>query len=279
MKIAVTGATGMLARAVMAAAHDREHDVIALDRAALDITDRARVRDVIAQNSPDVIIHCAAYTRVDDAEDEADAAECVNGEATGHVAEAAAAAGALFVYPSSDYVFDGSAARPYRPHDETAPLGAYGRSKLLGEVAAARAGRYHVVRTSWLYGLGGRNFVSTMLQRGRARQPLRVVADQVGTPTWTHDLSTMILSLAERAAPSGIYHATNAGHTTWFDFARAIFELAEIDANVQPVASSGYPQKAQRPQYSVLDCSATYAITGDAPHWRDGLRTALRELA
>ncbi|HEX6693551.1 MAG TPA: dTDP-4-dehydrorhamnose reductase [Longimicrobiales bacterium] len=279
MKIAVTGAGGMLAHDLMAAAARQGEDVIAFDHGALDVTDADAVATALGGAAPDVIAHCAAYTRVDDAEDSEESANLVNGRGTLHVARAAKACGALFIYPSTDYVFDGSSAIPYGVDVATSPLNAYGRSKLQGEHAAAAAGRFMVVRTSWLYGSHGRNFVRTMLDRGRAGAPLRVVDDQRGSPTWTVDLAAMILGLVRRDAPSGIYHATNAGDTTWYGFARSIFDVAGITADLQPVSSSEYPQRALRPAYSVLDCTRTYSVTGPARHWRDALTAALPGLS
>jgi dTDP-4-dehydrorhamnose reductase len=269
----------MLARAVLETGMRAGHEMIALDRSALDVTDRDACVRVLGAMSPDALMHCAAYTRVDDAEDEPRAAQEINAEATRNIMYATSAARSFLIYPSTDYVFDGSASAPYKPTDPTAPLGAYGASKLEGEAAAREAARHAVMRTSWLYGAGGRNFVSTMLARGRAGSPLRVVNDQRGAPTWTSDLATMMVRMVERDAPNGVYHATNAGETTWFDFARAIFEDAGITADIAPVSSNEFKTKARRPSYSVLDCSTTYAITGDAPHWRDALKRALPSLS
>lgn len=269
----------MLARAVLAAGDTAKHDMIALDRAALDVTNAAAVRSALRACAPDAVVHCAAYTRVDDAEAEARDAMAVNAVATSYLADAADECGAALVYPSSDYVFDGRTTSPYSPDDAVAPLSAYGQSKLAGEREAGRAARHYIVRTSWLYGAHGRNFVSTMLRLARAGQPLRVVGDQRGSPTWTADLAAMMLALLERGAPSGTWHATNAGDTTWFGFARAIFDEAGIDADLSETTSTDYAQRATRPRYSVLDCTATYAITGQARHWRDALRAALPELS
>ena len=271
----VTGAGGMLAHDLIPIASGRGHSVIALDRAALDVTDESAVFHAIEAAAPDVILHCAAYTRVDDAESDPVTADRVNGVATQHVARAAAARGALLVYPSTDYVFDGTATAPYAESARTSPVNAYGRSKLLGERAAADSARHLIVRTSWLYGANGRNFVATMLQKARAGSPLRVVDDQRGSPTWTEDLARMILALVENDAPDGVYHAANAGDTTWYDFARAIFEIAGLSPDIAPVGSAGFPQKARRPAYSVLDCSRAYAMAGVQRHWRDALEAAM----
>ena len=277
--MAVTGAGGMLARDLASAASDLGHVVIAFDRAALDVTDGRAVQRALVSATPDVILHCAAYTRVDDAEDDENQANLVNGEATLHVARAARSCGALLVYPSTDYVFDGKSESPYPETAPTSPLNAYGRSKVLGERAAREAGRYLVVRTSWLYGAHGRNFVKTMLRLGRSGAALRVVDDQRGSPTWTRHLATTIMALIGAPASNGIYHATNSGATTWHEFAQAIFDVAGIDAHPEPIASSAYPQRATRPRYSVLSCARTVALAGPAPHWRDALTAAMPELA
>lgn len=275
MKVAVTGAGGMLAGALIAELSARGHDVIPFTRELLDVTDAPAVADALAGARPDVVVQCAAYTRVDDAEHEETRAHDVNAGGTTNVARACAAIGARLVYPSTDYVFSGDASAPYPPDAPTAPLNAYGRTKFAGEAAAHRSADAVVVRTSWLYGPGGPNFVRTILARAREGGPLRVVDDQRGTPTSTLDLSAMIAALLEHGVPAGTYHATNAGDTTWYGFARAVLELAGVSADIAPCASSEYPRPARRPSYSVLDCSATYAVTGAAPHWRGALATAL----
>jgi dTDP-4-dehydrorhamnose reductase len=276
MKVAVTGAGGMLAWALLRELAARGHDAVPFTRATLDVTDEAAVAAAISEACPDAVVQCAAYTRVDDAEADEDNAFRVNGYAADVVARACAAVGAAFVYPGTDYVFDGSARQPYATDAPTAPINAYGRSKLAGEMATLAHGRGLVVRTSWLYGPGGRNFVRTILARARTGAPLRVVDDQRGAPTSTIDLASIIVSLLERSAAPGIYHATNRGETTWFGLARAALDLAGIDADISPCASAEFPQPAARPAYSVLDCSRTWAITGAAPHWRDGLAELLR---
>jgi len=276
VKLLLTGAGGMLAHALVRVLPARGHDVVALDRFALDVTDAAAVARVVTMHAPDAVIQCAAYTRVDDAEREEGRAHEVNAVATGHVADACARIHARLVYPSTDYVFDGSATTPYRPDHPVAPLNAYGRTKLAGERAAMQADAL-IVRTAWLYGAGGRSFPRTMLERARAGQPLRVVNDQRGAPTWTRDLARTIAALLERGAPAGVYHATNAGETTWHGFACATLELARIDASIEPVPSSAFPTPAKRPSYSVLDCSDTWRITGAPAHWRDALGAALAE--
>lgn len=278
MRILITGAAGMLARAARAEFLARGHQVEALDRTALDVTDAAAVHDAVVALQPDVVLQCAAYTRVDDAERDESRAHLVNASATAHLAAACRAVGARLVYPSTDYVFDGRATSPYTPDARTAPLGAYGRTKLAGEGAATSAGSYLVVRTSWLYGAGGRNFVSTILERGGRGEALRVVADQRGSPTWTGDLARTIATLLEREAPSGVYHATNRGETTWYGLAVEALRVAGLDAQVTPVTTAEFPRPAPRPAYSVLDCTSTEAVTGAIPEWREALAAALAEV-
>lgn len=277
MRVLVTGAGGMLAQALVPELERRGHRVVALDRAALDVTDEEAVSARVAAERPDAVVQCAAYTAVDRAEEEEEAAHRVNAAAAGHVARACDRTGACFVYPSSDYVFPGDAARPYRPDDPTGPLNAYGRSKLAGETAARGAERALVVRTSWLYGQGGPNFVDTISHLARERDVLRVVDDQLGRPTWTGSLARTISELMEARA-EGIFHAADAGEpVTWYGFAREILTRREIDARVEPVPSSAFPRPAPRPRYSVLDCSKTEAVLGrPLPRWPDALDLYLR---
>jgi dTDP-4-dehydrorhamnose reductase len=275
VRILVTGAGGMLARALLHEVEASGHEALPFGRASLDVTCEKAVLEVLRSEGPDAVVQCAAYTRVDDAEREPAEALRVNAHATGIVARACRDVGARFVYPGTDYVFDGIATAPYRTDAPTNPINAYGRSKRAGEVAALAAGDGLVVRTSWLYGPGGRNFVRTILSRARAGAPLRVVDDQVGAPTATPDLAAVIVRLLDAAAPAGIYHATNTGQTSWYGLACAALELAGVDADIAPCSSADFPQAAARPAYSVLDSAATWAITGAAPHWRDGLARTL----
>lgn len=275
MHILITGAAGMLAQAARSEFLDRGHQVEALDRAALDVTDAAAVGKAVQELRPDVVLQCAAYTRVDDAEREEAEAHRINASATGHLARACRAVGARLIYPSTDYVFNGHATSPYTTAAPTAPLGAYGRSKLAGEAEARGAGSYLVVRTSWLYGAGGRNFVATILERARRGEALRVVADQRGSPTWTGDLARVIAELLEQGAPSGIYHAVNRGETTWYGLAREALQIAGVEAELTPVATAEFPRPAPRPAYSVLDCTTTESLVGPIPGWREALARAL----
>lgn len=275
MNVLVTGAGGMLARAVTHELRMRGTDVVALDHTMLDVRDRIAVHAAISSARPSCVIHCAAYTRVDDAEADEGGAFAVNADGTLNVANACKAVDARLLYPGTDYVFDGQATRPYMPSSPTAPLNAYGRSKLAGEEAARAAGNYLIVRTSWLYGAGGRNFVATILQRAREVPVLEVVNDQRGAPTWTADLARTFAELLDLTAPAGVYHATNRGDTTWFDLACAATRAAGLLVPIQPISSDTIRRPAIRPRYSVLDCTSTDAIVGPMRMWHDALQAAL----
>jgi dTDP-4-dehydrorhamnose reductase len=274
VKVVVTGASGMLGRDLVRCCAEAGHATVPLARSDLDVTDEARTRARVRDADPDVVFHCAAFTAVDAAESDEGAALRVNADGALYVARAAAEAGARMVYLSSDYVFDGRSARPYRVDDTPAPLNAYGRTKLAGELAV-RGRDALVVRTSWLFGAGGRNFVATVLDRARAGEPLRVVDDQVGSPTWTADLAAMLIALVEAGAAPGVYHAANAGAASWFELASEAIRLAGLDAPITPVPTSAVQRPAARPAYSVLDCITTYAVSGPARPWRDALAAAI----
>lgn len=273
--VLVTGGDGMLARAVAEVFDEVGWSVAAPGRHALDVRDAPAVREAIAELRPDVVVQCAAYTAVDDAESHEEDAFAVNAGGTRNVALACRAAGATLVYPGSDYVFDGRADSPYRPDDPPGPLNAYGRSKLAGEEAAAEAGRWLVLRTSWLYGAGGSSFVRAILERGRAGEPLEVVDDQRGAPTWTVDWARVLIRLLAADAESGVYHVTNRGDATWHDLASAALELAGLDVEPARAKSTSTERAATRPSYSVLDLAATLERVGEIPHWRDALREAI----
>jgi dTDP-4-dehydrorhamnose reductase len=261
VRLVVFGSAGMLGTDVMRAAGA---DAVGFAHAEVDITDATAVEGAVAEAKPDVVVNCAAYTNVDGAESEPDAAMAVNREGARNVAAAAAAHDAAVVYVSSDYVFDGSKREPYVPSDPTGPLQEYGRSKLAGERATIEANpRHHVVRSSWLFGAAGPNFVETMLKLGRERDELRVVDDQVGCPTFTGHLAEALLKLAA-GDDYGIHHRAGGGSCSWFEFARAIFEGARIDCRVEPCTTAEFPRPAARPAYSVL-------AGGDLPSWQAGL--------
>lgn len=277
MKVILTGADGLLARDLIPTLRSRGFEVVASDVDRLDITDEAAVRELLSAEKPSLVVNCAAYTAVDLAEKEPEEAMRVNGMGPGILARAAAAARALMVHFSTDFVFDGRESTPYKPEDPCRPLNAYGRSKLRGEEEVMRSGaEYLIVRTSWLYGAGGGNFVSTMLARAKEAAPLRVVDDQVGRPTWAESLSTTTVDLLEAEA-RGVWHVTGGGEpTTWLGFARRILALSEIDVPISGVASEAWGALAQRPQYSVLDLSATESLLGRrTPSWDTDLRRFL----
>jgi dTDP-4-dehydrorhamnose reductase len=277
MRTLVTGAGGMLGRDVVTAAERSGHEVTGLTRADVDITDADALSAAIRQERPDAVINCAAYTDVDGAESEPDAAHAVNAVGAGNVARAAAAAEALVVHVSTDYVFDGSATRPYVETDEPSPLGAYARSKLIGEIEVAGANPRHLIaRSSWLFGGGKRNFVETMLSLARERREVSVVVDQVGSPTWTGHLAGALVGLADRPA-EGLHHLAAAGSCSWHAFAVEIFRQAGVDCRVVVTTSERLDRAAPRPAYSVLHSARS--DTPRLPPWQDGLAAYLDERA
>lgn len=285
MRVLIFGAAGQLGRALVAAAPPR-HQLIALDRLGCDVGDRDALEQAVADASPGIVINAAAYTAVDKAEAEPDKAALLNGEAPGWMAEAARSADARFIHVSTDFVFDGSAGSAYRPDAATSPQSVYGRTKRDGELAVLAADPDAlIIRTAWVYGSSGANFVRTMLRLMAGRDRLSVVADQIGTPTWSVSLAQALWRLAE-AETSGVHHYTDAGVATWYDFAVAIQEegmaqgLLERAIDIVPIATAAYPTPAKRPAFSVLDKSATWAALGSpARHWRANLRTCLEELS
>lgn len=269
MKVLVTGAAGMLGRDVMLAAGNAGHDVVGFGRAELDIADAAAVGKKFDLERPDVVINCAAWTDVDGAEEAEEAAFAVNGTGAGNVAAAAANVGASVVYISSDYVFDGAKGAPYVETDQPAPLSAYGRTKLAGEEATAAANKRHfIVRSSWLFGIGGGNFVETMLRLAEIQNEVLVVRDQVGSPTYTWHLAYGISRLIE-GIEFGIHHMAAAGHCSWYDFAREIFEQAHLECKVLSGTTEMMGRPAPRPPYSALVSQRRHAI--ELPTWQDGL--------
>lgn len=273
MRVLITGAGGMLGRAVVEEYEGRGADVAALPRTELDVTDPDGVKQAFDRFAPQIVIHCAAYTAVDQAESEPEAASRVNGVGAGFVARECQRTGSIFVYPSTDYVFSGESRRPWRSYDRPDPVNAYGRSKLAGEQAAMTANHALVVRTSWLYGRGGRNFVDVIGELAREREEIEVVDDQVGSPTWTVSLAWVIASLVDAGA-RGIFHASGSGDgVSWCDFASEIVKLNGLATRVRPVPTAAFPRPARRPRYSVLDCGDTERLLGrELPHWRGMLR-------
>jgi dTDP-4-dehydrorhamnose reductase len=286
MKVLITGAAGQLGRALIATAPEG-FDLTGVDVDELDITNTDDVRARIEALQPQLIVNAAAYTQVDRAETERALAFQINADGPANLAAAAQAIGARLIHVSTDYVFDGCGSRPYRPDDATAPLGVYGESKLDGERRARAIGgaRALILRTAWLYGAVGQNFVLTMLKLMRERERLRVVADQIGTPTSSKTLAQAIWAAAQKPALTGVYHWTDAGVASWYDFALAIQEealalgLLARAIPLEPIRAEDYPTPARRPAYSVLDKTKTVADFGVQPlHWRVALRQVLKEL-
>ena len=271
--ILVVGANGMLGSDLLALLGDRGRGV---DIADIDITSPESVLKVIGDLKPEVVINCAAYTDVDGCESNIETAMAVNGEGVGYLAMACRDIGALLVQISTDYVFDGGKGTPYVEDDAPCPLSAYGESKLAGEMNAAFCPEHLIVRTQWLYGLHGKNFVETMLRLGTEKDELAVVDDQIGSPTWTVDLARAIIALIDSGC-RGIYHAANAEYCSWNEFARAIFEEAGLNVKVRPMTTTELNRPARRPLYSTLECSKLTGVTGFQPQaWRNALREYLK---
>jgi dTDP-4-dehydrorhamnose reductase len=277
MRVLITGAGGMLGVDVQRAAEEAGHEAVGLTRARLDVTDGAAVADVVSEVAPDAVINCAAQTNVDGAESEPGQAFAVNGAGAGHVAAAAAAAGAWLVHVSTDYVFDGEKASPYVESDRVAPVSVYGRSKLEGEraVAAAAPGQHTIVRTAWLFGATGRCFPKTILRAASERPELRVVCDQIGCPTFTGHLAPVLVALAARRT-TGVLHVAGAGRCSWHEFAAAIVSAGGLDCPVRPISTAEYPLPARRPANSVL---ISERGAPELPDWRAGLAAFMSELA
>jgi dTDP-4-dehydrorhamnose reductase len=272
MRLLVTGAAGMLGTDVVAAAAG--HDVVALARADLDVTDADAVAAAVDGARPDAVVHCAAWTDVDGAEADEAGATAVNATGAGNVAAAAARAGAHVVHVSTDYVFDGTADEPYTEAAVTNPLSAYGRSKLAGERAVAEAAPdgHAIVRSSWLFGVHGRNFVDTMLRLGRERDAVTVVTDQVGCPTYTGHLAPALVAIAQQRL-QGVLHVAGGGACSWWDLARAAFARTDVRCAVERGTTAELGRPAPRPAFSVL--RSTRADAPVLPDWEDGLAAHL----
>jgi dTDP-4-dehydrorhamnose reductase len=273
MKVVVTGAKGQLGTDLDNLLVNRGYEVYGYGREELDITNFDQVKQVISDVNPDVVIHAAAYTKVDLAESEPDKAFLVNAYGTRNVAVASEAVGAKLVYISTDYVFDGTANVPYNEFASTNPLSVYGKSKLAGEQFVRDLhSKFFIVRTSWVYGKHGNNFAKTMLKLAQERDELMVVHDQVGCPTYTVDLANCILELIQ-TEKYGIYHVSNSGHCSWYEFAKAIFEEAGIEVKVNPCTTKDFPRPAPRPAYSVFEHMAL-KLNGfsEMREWREALK-------
>ncbi|KPJ78067.1 MAG: hypothetical protein AMS19_12230 [Gemmatimonas sp. SG8_23] len=285
MRVLVTGAAGLLGSEFVTRGRRHGYEVTGLRHAELDVTDRAAVRDRIAAEPLDWVVHCAAYTAVDRAEREPELAFRVNEGGAGHVAEAAAAADVRTVFVSTDYVFDGRAGRPYRPSDPPNPLSVYGRSKWAGERAVRRAyegaaspdSRPLIVRTGWLYGAGGRGFVRAMLERAERGERLTIVDDQTGGPTWARNVADHVFGLMAREV-DGVWHVADRGKATWLELAGEALRIAGIEADVAGTSTEAWDAPAPRPQYSVLDVAATEReLGGPMEDWREALERCLSE--
>lgn len=280
MKLLVFGKTGQLAKALAA----QVPDAVFLSRDQADHSDPDACVAALNAHAPELVINAAAYTAVDKAEEEEALATTINGETPGALAKAAAARNIPFLHVSTDYVFDGSGETPWKPTDQTAPLGAYGRSKLAGEQAiAAAGGGYAILRTAWVFSATGNNFVKTMLRLGAEREKLTIVGDQIGGPTPASDIATALLTMGRAflagEGTSGTYHFAGNPHVSWADFAREIFAQANLTCEVEDIPSSAYPTPAKRPLNSRLNCTdikQKFDIT--EPDWKAGLGDVLKAL-
>lgn len=278
MKVLITGAKGQLGQELVRILPYKGFNVFGFGREELDITDIKNVRKVLREIKPEVVLHTAAYTQVDKAESEEEQAYLVNAYGSRNVAVVSEEIGAKLCYMSTDYVFDGSKSTPYKEFDHVNPLGVYGRSKYAGEeLVKTLSTRYFIVRTSWVYGLYGNNFVKTMIRLAKEKKELGVVHDQIGSPTYTLDLSLFLAELI-KSEKYGIYHVSNTGTCSWFEFAKAIFEEAGIEVKLKPLRTEDFPRPAPRPKYSVMDHLAIRANQfSPLRYWRDGLKDFLQE--
>lgn len=284
LNILLTGANGQLGNELRRLGSVSPNNYIATDVAELDITDAEAVLRAVKEEKIDVIVNCAAYTNVEKAEEDEAMADLLNHRAVGNLATAAKACGATLIHVSTDYVFDGTAHTPYAEDAPTSPLGVYGRTKLAGEKAVEESGcKYLILRTAWLYSEYGNNFLKTMLRLTSERETLKVVFDQIGTPTYAGDLALAIFSVIESGrykGNEGIYHFTDEGVCSWYDFAVEIATAAEhLACHIEPCHTSEFPTKAVRPAYSVLDKTKfkqTFEV--DIPHWREAMLYCLKQL-
>ncbi len=280
--ILITGANGQLGNEMrVLSAENAEYNYFFTDVAELDICNEQAVMEFVKANDIQVIVNCAAYTAVDNAEDNIELCTKLNSDAVGYLAKAAEANGAELIQISTDYVFDGTAHLPYRETEPTCPNSVYGHTKLAGEAHALNdCSKGMVIRTAWLYSTFGNNFVKTMIRLGKERDSLGVIFDQIGTPTYARDLARAIYAAIRQGVVPGIYHFSNEGVCSWYDFTKAIHRLAGVtDCKVKPLHTDEYPTKASRPNYSVLDktkIKTTYGI--DIPHWEESLDACIKQL-
>jgi len=284
MKILITGSDGQLGNEIKELASSYSHyEFLYTDINELDITKAADVKQYFEMHKPDVIINCAAYTAVDKAETDEGTAFLINAAAAGILARAAAETGVFMVHISTDYVYDGRNFQPYVETDTVNPASVYGKSKQAGEEAVQQSGgKAVIIRTSWLYSAFGNNFIKTMMKYGRQRNSMNVVFDQSGTPTYAHDLAKAILDILPVAMKAGnieIYHYSNEGVASWYDFAKAIHEFANITCQVNPIPTKDYPLPAERPFYSVLNKSKIKnQFSIEIPYWRNSVKACIDRL-
>lgn len=279
MKVLVTGVKGQLGYDVVNELKKRGHEAVGVDIEEMDITDEESVNRVIREAAPDSVIHCAAYTAVDAAEDNEELCRAVNARGTGNIARVCKALDIPMMYISTDYVFNGQGTRPWEPDDQREPLNIYGQTKYEGELEVEEnLKKYFIVRIAWVFGVNGKNFIKTMLNLGKTRDKLSVVADQIGSPTYTFDLARLLVDMIE-TEKYGRYHATNEGLCSWYEFACEIFKQAGMNVTVEPVTSDQFPVKAKRPMNSRI--SKDKLIENGfqpLPSWQDALRRYLTEI-
>lgn len=267
LKVLITGANGMLGQDLCPVLERNGLDVIRTNTNILDVTDFNQVEKVIGNHNPDFVIHCAAYTNVDKAEEDSETAFLINKTGTENIAKTCSEKDITLIYISTDYVFNGESTKPYLPEDKRNPLGVYGQSKAEGEIAVEKyCKKYYITRTSWLYGHKGKNFVETMINLAEKMPELKVVDDQIGCPTWTVDLSNAIVSLINEEKPYGIYHFCGGGYTSWHSFAALALKLLGISKKVNPCTTEEFPRPAKRPKYSVMNNS------GMLRDWKEALK-------
>ena len=279
MKVLVTGVKGQLGYDVVNELEKRGHEAVGVDIQEMDITDANSVDQVIGETAPDAVIHCAAYTAVDAAEDNVEICRKVNADGTQNIANKCKQLDIPMIYISTDYVFDGQGERPWLPDDERAPLNVYGQTKYEGELAVQNTlDKYFIVRIAWVFGVNGKNFIKTMLNLGKTRDSLTVVNDQFGSPTYTYDLAKLLVDMVQ-TDKYGIYHATNEGICTWYEFACEIFKQAGLSVSVAPVTADQYPAKAKRPSNSRMSKDKLEENGFERlPSWQDALARYLKEI-
>ena len=279
MKILVTGVKGQLGYDVVNEAEQRGIEAVGVDIEEMDITDASQVDQVIKSGHYDAVVHCAAWTAVDKAEEMVDVCRKVNAEGTANIAKVCAELDSPMMYFSTDYVFDGEGTRPWEEYDERHPLNVYGQTKYEGELAVEKLKKFFIVRIAWVFGKNGNNFIKTMLRLGKEKGAVSVVNDQIGSPTYTYDLARLVVDMIQTDA-YGIYHATNEGLCSWYEFACEIFKQAKMDVAVTPVDSDAFPAKAKRPKNSRMNRSELdkHGFTR-LPSWQDALSRYLKEIA